>query len=787
MAEMRCATKGNASPNGKPRVYFTCHPEDFERYFDAVCQDIFRTHDCAVYYTADMSESIPAEDRATDLERHSLFVIPVTLRLLTEASRAMDEDFPYAQAHHIPVLPILMEPGLDSVYSRPDRFGELQYLYPHSTDNTEISYREKLKKYLDSVLISDELAQKVRAAFDAYIFLSYRKKDRRYANELMRLIHRNPVCRDIAVWYDEFLTPGESFRDGIDRILGRSSLFTLLVTPNLLEEPNGKPNFVMGEEYPAALRAGIDILPAEMEGTDRTALREKFRDIPPCVDPRDEETFRVRLLESVSHFALTANDDDPAHSFLIGLAYLDGIDVEVDRVRALELITSAAEAGLPEAMAKLYEMYKVGTGVKLDYRETARWAQYLTEYYLQHRGEQDSLTLAWMGNLAGIRYHLGEYREAARLNEKLYALRRELLGEEHPDVLLSLNNLAQSLSALGEYKKALQLKERVYDLHRAVWGDAHPDTLTAQSNLACGYGVLGNRRKERELHEKVYASRRKLLGEEHVDTLNALSNLAVACGDLGEYQRYLDLSEKAYELYCGIRGEEHPDTLSALNNLAVACGCLGDRRRELELNERAYALYCRVLGEKHPDTISSLSNLACCYSDLGEHQKAAELTERAYLLQCGVLGERHPDTLTSLNNLACYRCSAGDLYKARDLSQKAYALRREVLGEVHPDTVGTLNNLAFVCERLGDHRKALELHETAYGRCRDLLGEEHPRSVTLLINLSAVRFRHGDRMAAAAAMERACALSRKIHGPEHPDTLGAEKLLDGMKKTLSAR
>ena len=31
MANMLFKTKGNAAPNGKPRVYFTCHPEDFVR------------------------------------------------------------------------------------------------------------------------------------------------------------------------------------------------------------------------------------------------------------------------------------------------------------------------------------------------------------------------------------------------------------------------------------------------------------------------------------------------------------------------------------------------------------------------------------------------------------------------------------------------------------------------------------------------------------------------------------------------------------------------------------
>lgn len=47
-------------------------------------------------------------------------------------------------------------------------------------DDTVIKFEDKLIMYLGSVLIGDEMADRVRAAFDAYVFLSYRKKDRKY-------------------------------------------------------------------------------------------------------------------------------------------------------------------------------------------------------------------------------------------------------------------------------------------------------------------------------------------------------------------------------------------------------------------------------------------------------------------------------------------------------------------------------------------------------------------------------------------------------------------------------
>lgn len=78
---MKVRTRGNSSPKGKPRVYFTYHPADFDKYFEQTCADIFKTHDCAIHYTADMTSPIPEIYRETDLGNMNLFVIPITWRL----------------------------------------------------------------------------------------------------------------------------------------------------------------------------------------------------------------------------------------------------------------------------------------------------------------------------------------------------------------------------------------------------------------------------------------------------------------------------------------------------------------------------------------------------------------------------------------------------------------------------------------------------------------------------------------------------------------------------------
>lgn len=398
MAVFKVETKNKVDIDKKPRVYFTCHPDDFEKHFKKICDDIFKTHDCAIYYTEDMTEIIADDEKEIDLGRNNLFVVPVTYKLLSTPNRAMNEDIPYALEMHIPVLPIMMDAGIDSYYS--NKFRELQYLNPYSTDITEISYEEKLKKYLESVLVSKELSDRIRKAFDAYIFLSYRKKDRKYANELMRLIHSIPECRDIAIWFDEFLTPGESFKENIEKILDDSQLFTLLVTPHILEkviDEKGieKDNFVIEVELPLAQKkkeekakqgkSGGDIVSVKAEDineTDEKTLKDK--DVTEIMDARSVDAFKKLFLEAIIRNGIRKTEDNPKHNFLIGLAYLEGIDVEVNRELAVELITEAAESNLPEAIAKLISMYIDGIGVSRNQSETQKWSDRLAGYYFQH-------------------------------------------------------------------------------------------------------------------------------------------------------------------------------------------------------------------------------------------------------------------------------------------------------------------------------------------------------------------------------------------------------------------
>lgn len=778
MANLNVNSKNKIYIDKKPRVYFTCHPDDFEAYFEKICNDIFKTHDCAVYYTENMTEKIPADEKDVDLGRNNLFIVPVTYSLLSTPNRAMDEDIPYALKKNIPVLPIVMEPGLDKLYSSPEKFGELQYINPFSSDRTEIAYEEKLKKFLESVLLGDEMLKRIRAAFDAYIFLSYRKKDRKYANELMRLIHSKSECYDIAVWFDEFLTPGESFKENIEKALSDCKLFTLLVTPRLFEkvtDENGKEqeNYVISTELPIALKnkaeKGIDVFAVEMEKTDENSLFAI--NIDNCVNVASDE-FGQRLSNSLSGITIAENDT-PEHKYLIGLAYLDGIDVEVDRVRGIDLITEAAEAGCLEAMQKLYNMYVNGIGVRVDYHRAVSLAEAIVGCMLQNIGEDHTDTLNAMNDLAVAYSKLEKHKEALAVFLRISELQSKEPDKHFSTIFITLNNIATEYAELEEHEEALAIHKKVYDMHCQAFGKENYTAVVMLSNLAASYHDLGDNQTAIEYFEQAYELLCYNYGEEHEMAPTLANNLAMCYRAINDEKKAIELLDKAYRMQVERTGEEHPSALEMIKNLGLVCGELKKYKHAIMYLEKSYALRTKVLGYEHPDTIRTLINFAYAQMEYGEYKSALKLYEKAYNLGCKTWGKDAPETAIAFRELAKLYGKVGDQKKALGLKEKAYNQHCRIFGKEDHNTLLAMNNLAHTYCELGNYRKALKLQEELYSLTCKVLGENDSLTLTVMNNLAGTYYELGKKKKATELMERLCERKCRILGKEHPDTISA--------------
>ncbi len=377
---MKYIPKVAGGPQGLRKVYFCARNDDFQRYFQEIADDILAIQRCSIWYD---DTPVPHDDAFwEDIREMNLVVMPVTSELLYADSESPREVFWYALKHNIPILPILQEHGLADAFN--NQFCKLQCLDKYDPDPTALPYEQKLQKYLETVLVGDELARKIRDAFDSYVFLSYRKKDRKHAQKLMRLIHENDFCRDVAIWYDEFLVPGEDFNENIQKALEKSSLYVFTITPNVLEyvwwqDGTYRKNYVAQVEFPEAWKTNKDmILPVQMQPTDKAGLQEMFDGLlPACTDGTDPEALARALSEKLEHTSLRKNDSDPEHAYLIGLAYLSGVDMETDPKKALTLIGDSSNAGYCDATAKLVDMYYNGIGVARNVDTAIFWQKKL--------------------------------------------------------------------------------------------------------------------------------------------------------------------------------------------------------------------------------------------------------------------------------------------------------------------------------------------------------------------------------------------------------------------------
>ena len=137
MANLKCKTRGG-SPQGKPRVYFCCHPADLDQYFEAVSNEILAQQNCAIWYAEE--RILRDESFFEDLKQMQLFVMPVTTNLLCTENEALKLEFRFAIENRIPVLPLMQERGLETLFN--EKCGDLQLLDKSNADVSAISYDE---------------------------------------------------------------------------------------------------------------------------------------------------------------------------------------------------------------------------------------------------------------------------------------------------------------------------------------------------------------------------------------------------------------------------------------------------------------------------------------------------------------------------------------------------------------------------------------------------------------------------------------------------------------------
>ena len=172
---LKYRTSGTSGAGLKRKVFCAYHPSD-ARLLEEVFRDLSAACECTLFYYEPGKEPADNARLEEDLASMNLFVLPVTSDFLFKPCFANSAAYTFAVKHAIPVLPILFESGLEFLFN--EKIGNLQCLskVQEAFDATAVPYREKLSNYLSQTLSADVDIKRCAAAFDASIFLSYRKK-----------------------------------------------------------------------------------------------------------------------------------------------------------------------------------------------------------------------------------------------------------------------------------------------------------------------------------------------------------------------------------------------------------------------------------------------------------------------------------------------------------------------------------------------------------------------------------------------------------------------------------
>ena len=739
--------KGISNPDGCPGVYFCCHEEDFISTFETVTEEVLSIQkNIAFWYYDPQNEDMNDEDLSFYLSKMQLFVVPVTSNFIYKKSHARDVEMAYALEHHIPILPLMIESGLEQDFN--SVCGDMQFLDRTNSDPTAIPYKEKLEKFLKDVLVDKETMLKIREAFDAYVFLSYRKKDRKYAEKVMHLIHADKFCRDVAIWYDEFLTPGEDFNTSIEAALEKSSLFVMAVTQNILEDPN----YVKDAEYPKAKENNKPILPIEFEQIDREEIRRCYDDIPEPVSAEHVMEVSQRVLTALKdgHVVLLKNDSSPKHLFFMGLAYLYGIEVEKNPEMSLKLLKQAADMNLDEAYEKLVIMYSVGDGVKRDYHEAIVWQKRYLEVVENRKKAYDKKSAILMEKNCQRIEKLRELSPDGKISpEDEYDLSDvipELLKEPYTSweietkLAAELINLGELTFDQGDAKQAKEYYERSYKLRKGlITGNSSSDLLyeisTSLSLNGEMYAWEGDRKEAWKRYEGALEISEKLAEKfrtriywiSFVYDLNRFSRI---CETKEEIEKAKEYSERALWISERIPGSGEKWAMRILADSLLSLGEIGIIEKNLEKAknycERSLEIYQQLYEEL--DGIRDLKRIRWVMSDLGrifeakgEDIKAKEYYEKRVELDLKIF--RETETVVSQRRLVTSYSDLGSIYKKEGKTEEAskyYEQALEIAEVLAEETglteyidilLGEIKNLKYIIKEEGIREREKAFYE----------------------------------------------------------------------------
>lgn len=414
------------------KVYFSATKEDYDGYSsEYVIKQLLNAYDCDIYVKNPKAE-MTEDDLALHLSEMDAAFIHLTSSYFDALDNNQATDLAILRNQKTKLIPLMETVSPEAIRHYNRYFPNIQYISLNQ-EATELPYLQKVQIVLEDLFEKDDVAS-ANVNFIRKLFLSYRKKNRGLAMDLIKAIHQDPRLEGVEIWYDEFLSAGENFEEDIKRELETSDGVLLLMTKEMLEEDN----YVISTEYPLIRSLGKPITPVIVD-TDVSAseiqnkfpslelLREDYRPYFKQLDALKESLVRSLKLEK--------EERKPEEDYGLGLLYFNGIRVEKNEEKGAQLIKKAAEGGCFDAFSKAAKLYYDG----LYLPGSLYKAIYFNNECLQKAARESSFDNVLQALYDGSNYHIRNNEfEDYNLLQRIFYNKIVDAGTYHP--LLVKNN-----------------------------------------------------------------------------------------------------------------------------------------------------------------------------------------------------------------------------------------------------------------------------------------------------------------------------------------------------------
>lgn len=654
-------TRGTQVKRNQQRILLYWNPKD-EKERDVLVKDLLSLDagfDCMVSWFETSDGDIDETLLRQELLGTQVIVLLVTNSLLTDVyQKGKPQAFEIASELGVSIFPITYSNSLLSDFT--ELFGSI-----HCISMQENRSRVKLKAQMELFLGSQALRDEIgKVAFTAEIFLSYRRLDLEEALSFMETLHSKQGLEGIAVWYDNYLTPGLKFDEEIQQAIVKADAFVLLVTPRIVDKSQtGEENYVVREEVPFASKQNKDILPMEAAATDKAKFAVVFPSIAePISLDRLEEVFRHMLGEKAYVHQLGSE-----RAYCLGMAYLYGHMVEKNMTRAIDMLSLSAggeDMASCKAAGLLGELFSNGGAVEQSYIQAQKWFSRAASVAETVFGNNHIKTMLSYQSAAKNSFMAGDYVQSITYGAKAAAIftNQPDLSNMSDDLYFNAveiyNCLADASLSLKDYNAALtycQVINQLYEENNDINGAYNKTVLDSMLLKAqiLSTGAYEKYDLQAALQAVEHELRRceQLLGEKDACTAYCLDCLAKFYGGMNNHQEAVKCFTRAIEIAESLFGSEDAATADYYDNFAIyyAEEC-NDFEKALEWHEKAIQARIKVYGEMHQRVFLSRINLGATFFNAQKEVYAYAQYGEAYRIGCQLYGEISPHMIVLYKN-----------------------------------------------------------------------------------------------------------------------------------------